>query len=212
MNQNPGIGSEADDILENIPSDSERRAATDAGHGRRGVGFLFRRPFRPRSQQRGGDGGEDEEIASLSSDLDLASHQSSQFAGQGAGQYSGEQSAGEEPEERRVTVADIKKAKGEDIYNISASEDEEPINPLSNDYNGIVANYFSVGLMIGGSTSLLYPVLIVQAGATASLMSASYAVVMVFWSYKIIFGFLSDCFPIGGYKRKPYIVIGVSIH
>lgn len=31
---------------------------------------------------------------------------------------------------------------------------------------------------------------------------------MVFWSYKIFFGFLSDCFPILGYKRKPYIVIG----
>jgi len=62
--------------------------------------------------------------------------------------------------------------------------------------------------MIGGSTSLLYPVLIVKAGATASLMTASYAVVMLFWSYKIVFGFLSDCFPIFGYKRKPYIVIG----
>ena len=74
----------------------------------------------------------------------------------------------------------------------------------------IVANYFSVGLMIGGSTSLLYPVLIVKAGATASLMTASYAVVMVFWSYKIVFGFLSDCFPIFGYRRKPYMVMGVS--
>ena len=64
--------------------------------------------------------------------------------------------------------------------------------------------------MIGGSTSLLYPILIVQAGATASLMTASYAITMVFWSYKVFFGFLSDCFPILGYKRKPYIVIGVS--
>ncbi|KAL7452060.1 hypothetical protein ACHAWC_003810 [Mediolabrus comicus] len=89
-----------------------------------------------------------------------------------------------------------------------SSHDDEQIDPLSNDYVGIIANYFSVGLMIGGSTSLLYPVLIVKAGATASLMTASYAVVMLFWSYKIVFGFLSDCFPIFGYKRKPYIVIG----
>lgn len=80
-------------------------------------------------------------------------------------------------------------------------------SPMIN-HVGIIANYFSVGLMIGGSTSLLYPVLIVKAGATASLMTASYAVVMLFWSYKIVFGFLSDCFPIFGYKRKPYIVIG----
>ena len=39
-------------------------------------------------------------------------------------------------------------------------------------------------------------------------MTASYAIVMVFWSYKIILGFLSDCFPIAGCKRKPYIVMG----
>jgi hypothetical protein len=93
-----------------------------------------------------------------------------------------------------------------DIYTISSPE--EQINPLSNDYVGIIANYFSVGLMVGGSTSLLYPVLIIKAGATSSLMTASYAIVMVFWSYKIIFGFLSDCFPIAGFKRKPYIVLG----
>lgn len=31
------------------------------------------------------------------------------------------------------------------------------------------------------ATSLLYPVLIVKGGATASLMTASYAIVMVFW-------------------------------
>jgi hypothetical protein len=124
------------------------------------------------------------------------------------GQKGGQQSAGEESEELcRITAIDVQKKEG-DIYNISGSEDDEQINPLSNDYIGIIANYFSVGLMIGGSTSLLYPVLIVQAGATASLMTASYAVVMVFWSYKIVFGFLSDCFPIFGYKRKPYLVIG----
>jgi len=75
---------------------------------------------------------------------------------------------------------DVKK-KEEDIYNISGSEDDEQVDPMSQDYIGIIANYFSVGLMIGGSTSLLYPILIIKTGATASLMTASYAVVMVFW-------------------------------
>jgi len=57
----------------------------------------------------------------------------------------------------------------------------------------------------------LYPVLVVKAGVTSSMLAASYATVMVFWSYKIVFGFLSDCFPIFGYKRKLYIAIGVSL-
>ena len=214
MYQNPDIqGGECDlslDILEHIPSDAERRAQTDATPSRRragegGGGGLFRRPrsfaiFRPRRGQQQSD----EMSTAESIEAELASVSASIEQGQKGGQ----QSAGEESEELcRITAIDVQKKEG-DIYNISGSEDDEQINPLSNDYIGIIANYFSVGLMIGGSTSLLYPVLIVQAGATASLMTASYAVVMVFWSYKIVFGFLSDCFPIFGYKRKPYLVIG----
>lgn len=205
MNQNPdiigGAGEQVVDILENIPSDAERRAATDAPTRRDGggAGHRFRRPasftiFRPRDQQHQGL-------------IDITSLEASADAELALSSTPGEQTAGEEPEERRITAIDVQKKKG-DIYNISGSEDDEVIDPMSQDYIGIVANYFSVGLMIGGSTSLLYPILIVKDGATASLMTASYAVVMVFWSYKIIFGFLSDCFPICGYKRKPYITIG----
>ena len=197
MNQNislAGCGEEANDILE-IPSDSERRAATDGGGAtRRGGGYVFRRPASFRIFRRRADtDGYDDGSADGSVDTNLRTVMMSQ-------------SAGEDPEECKITAIDVQKKEG-DIYNIS-SHDDEQIDPLSNDYVGIIANYFSVGLMIGGSTSLLYPVLIVKAGATANLMTASYAVVMLFWSYKIVFGFLSDCFPIFGYKRKPYIVIG----
>ncbi|KAL9191362.1 hypothetical protein ACHAXT_001068 [Thalassiosira profunda] len=196
----------ASDFLEHVPSDTERRAATDGGPRRADRdgpgGFRFRRPrsfaiFRPRG------GAQPQDEGSIAASIDAAARDPEVASVSGGG----EQSAGESAEERRITAYDVKK-KEEDIYNISGSEDDEPIDPLSQDYIGIIANYFSVGLMIGGSTSLLYPVLIVKAGATASLMTASYAVVMVFWSYKIIFGFLSDCFPIFRYKRKPYIVIG----
>ena len=201
MDQNPYITSggceRVVDILENIPSDAERRAATDTPRRREG-GSLFRRPasftiFRPRA----GASQEQSDAASVAASIESLAD------------ALGGQSAGEEPEERRITALDVQKKEG-DIYNIAGSDDDEQIDPMSNDYIGIIANYFSVGLMIGGTTSILYPILIVKAGATASLMTASYAVVMVFWSYKIVFGFLSDCFPIFGYKRKPYIVIGVS--
>ena len=61
----------------------------------------------------------------------------------------GEQAAGEEPEEKpRIGVLEIKDRNA--IYNISSSDEE--INPLSKDYIGIIANYFSVGIMIGGCT------------------------------------------------------------
>lgn len=186
MNLNPditgGVGEQVADILDNIPSDRERG------------GYRFRRPA-PFDIFRQGR---------------PSSATTREDEGKGAFIAGGEQTAGEEPsEDGWVGSLDLQKAES-DIYNISASHDDEPIDPLSRDYVGIIANYFSVGLMVGGSTSLLYPVLIVRAGVTSSLMAASYATVMVFWSYKIFFGFLSDCFPIFGYKRKPYITLGVS--
>jgi BT1 family len=43
---------------------------------------------------------------------------------------------------------------------------------------------------------------------TSSFYSASSSLVTLFWSYKIVFGILCDCFPILGQKWKPYIIFG----
>mmetsp|Transcript_22039 Transcript_22039/g.52065 ORF Transcript_22039/g.52065 Transcript_22039/m.52065 type:complete len:666 (+) Transcript_22039:188-2185(+) len=104
---------------------------------------------------------------------------------------------------------------GEDIFEENApskfgsgGEAEEEINPFSKDYVGLTASYLGVGAMLGSSSSLLYPLLIVKNGVSSSFMAASHSVVMLWWSYKILFGFLSDCFPIFGFKRRPYIIFG----
>ena len=86
--------------------------------------------------------------------------------------------------------------------------DGEEKNPWTLPYVGIPVNYFSVGVIYGGSVSVLYPLLIVQHGVTSAFYSASASLVTLFWSYKILFGILCDCFPIWGRKWKPYIVIG----
>jgi len=84
----------------------------------------------------------------------------------------------------------------------------ENYSPWSRNYIGVPLQYLCVGFMVGGSTSILYPILIVKEGVTSSMYTASIAIVTIFWSYKIIFGILSDCFPIYGQKRKPYIIMG----
>ena len=48
----------------------------------------------------------------------------------------------------------------------------------------------------------------IQNGVTSTFVSAAVNLVTVFWSYKIVFGFLSDCFPLLGYKKKSYVVLG----
>ena len=85
---------------------------------------------------------------------------------------------------------------------------EDEISPWSLSYFGVPVNYFCVGIMLGGSTSILYPILIVHKGVSSSLYTASISIVTIFWSYKIVFGILSDCFPIFGYKRKSYMTLG----
>ena len=107
--------------------------------------------------------------------------------------------------------ADVDVVQKPSIYDHVDHSKEEEIRPFSKNYIGVLANYLSVGLMLGGSTSILYPILVVREGVTPSLMTASTSLVTVFWSYKILFGFLSDCFPLFGLKRKPYICLGWSL-
>ena len=95
-------------------------------------------------------------------------------------------------------------------YNLISHEQDEKvaINPWSKKYIGIVISYISVGMMYGGTTSILYPILIIHEGVTSSLYTACISLVTIFWSYKIIFGMFSDVLPIFGYKRKSYMVLG----
>ena len=55
---------------------------------------------------------------------------------------------------------------------IAEGDDVEEKNPWSLQFMGIPINYFSVGLVYGGSVNLLYPVLIIQNGVTSSFFSA----------------------------------------
>ena len=129
MEQNPdiigGAGESVVDILENIPSDNECQAATDGGgrryRFRRPAGFELFRPRRARSEDRyGGHGGNNDAASIDSSSVN----------------QDGVQSAGEEPEEQRhITAYDVQKKEG-DIYNMSGYDDDEKIDPMSNDYIG----------------------------------------------------------------------------
>lgn len=112
-----------------------------------------------------------------------------------------------------VDVADLQASEEghkEDGMDDTIKEQVEVVekNPWSKSFCGIPINYFSVGLVYGGSVNLLFPVLIIQNGVDSSFYSAASSLVTVFWSYKIFFGVMSDCLPIMGRKWKYYIVMG----
>ncbi|CAN0024698.1 unnamed protein product, partial [Hapterophycus canaliculatus] len=89
---------------------------------------------------------------------------------------------------------------------------EEELNIYSMASLAIIMSYFSVGVAL----ELLYtPVayyLIDDLGAESGVYTVWVILVTLPWSFKVAYGFLSDCVPIGGLKRKPYMLIGWIIH
>lgn len=47
--------------------------------------------------------------------------------------------------------------------------------------------------------------------AQPSQLNTRIILMTVPWSFKLVYGFLSDVFPIGGLRRKPYLIIGYMV-
>ncbi|KAH9150036.1 hypothetical protein AeRB84_007049 [Aphanomyces euteiches] len=73
---------------------------------------------------------------------------------------------------------------------------------------GLFMQYGAIGVIYGLIPALSYPIFTVYLNLEGYQTSAYSVLVVIGWSYKIFFGALSDCFPIFGYRRKPYMVIG----
>ncbi|KDO19570.1 hypothetical protein SPRG_15151, partial [Saprolegnia parasitica CBS 223.65] len=72
----------------------------------------------------------------------------------------------------------------------------------------LLAQYAAVGLVQGGLASIKYPILTGYFQLEGNVLNSGSALMSLGWSLKVFFGLLSDCFPIVGYHRKPYIVLG----
>ncbi|CAK4697101.1 unnamed protein product [Aphanomyces euteiches] len=75
----------------------------------------------------------------------------------------------------------------------------------------LFAQYAAIGFLYGLIPALQYPIfnnyLKLEGYQTASYTQ----LVTMGWSFKVFFGMLSDCFPIFGYRRKSWILIGWTI-
>ena len=75
---------------------------------------------------------------------------------------------------------------------------------------GYLSQYFAVGLIYGGLPSTVYGVFNGYLNVPAHVFATISTVMTLPWSMKFAFGLVNDCFPILGYHRKPYMVIGWS--
>ncbi|KAF0685676.1 Aste57867_22461 [Aphanomyces stellatus] len=76
---------------------------------------------------------------------------------------------------------------------------------------GFFMQYAAIGVIYGMIPALKYPVFNVYLNLEG-YQTASYGVlVWLGWSFKVVFGMISDCFPIFGYRRKSWMLVGWSI-
>ena len=78
----------------------------------------------------------------------------------------------------------------------------------SRDNIGLLINYASVGLVYGAFPQTIYPFLSYYLNMESYQLNAARTLVSIAWSFKVFIGIITDSFPIMGYKRRPYMVIG----
>ncbi|RLN98125.1 hypothetical protein BBJ28_00016001 [Nothophytophthora sp. Chile5] len=76
---------------------------------------------------------------------------------------------------------------------------------------GLLYQYAVVGLISGVLPSTIYPFMQVYLNSSGAKVATATALVSLPTSFKVFFGIMSDCFPIFGYRRRPYMVIGWTI-
>ncbi|CAM9292061.1 unnamed protein product [Choristocarpus tenellus] len=76
----------------------------------------------------------------------------------------------------------------------------------------ILMSYFCVGVVLQLLSTPVAYYLIDNLGASSGVYTTYYVLTTLPWSFKVLYGLLSDCVPLWGLKRKPYFVIGWLIH
>ncbi|CAK4184783.1 unnamed protein product [Aphanomyces euteiches] len=75
----------------------------------------------------------------------------------------------------------------------------------------LLFQYATVGIIYGTFNNLSLPILTYYFHMTPPSIASAKGLISLGWSLKVFYGMLSDCFPIMGYKRKPFILIGWTL-
>jgi hypothetical protein len=81
----------------------------------------------------------------------------------------------------------------------------------SKDYIGVLIQYVGVGIVYGTLPATVYPVLQQYLNMEGTQIVSASVLLNLPWSFKVVYGILSDCFPIFGYRRRPFMIIGWSM-
>ncbi|KAL4128503.1 hypothetical protein PRIC2_007489 [Phytophthora ramorum] len=86
-----------------------------------------------------------------------------------------------------------------------------PSSLYSRQHLGLAAHQISVAIVYGSISGVIYSVLNNYLNMSAVLVATAQALVRVPHALRVFTGLISDCYPIFGYRRRPYMVIGWAL-
>ncbi|KAF4323550.1 hypothetical protein BBO99_00003098 [Phytophthora kernoviae] len=89
--------------------------------------------------------------------------------------------------------------------------DGEASNNFTWQYMGLVVQFVVVGFLSGALPSTVYPFIQIYLNASGAQISTAITLIFLPSSFKVFYGALSDCLPLFGYRRRPYMIIGWTI-
>ncbi|KAG6958953.1 hypothetical protein JG688_00010306 [Phytophthora aleatoria] len=84
-------------------------------------------------------------------------------------------------------------------------------NLMSRDHIGLIFQYAAVGVVYGMLPETVYPFMQQYLNCSGAQVAAAKELVILPWSFKVFYGIMSDCFPLFGFRRRPYMVIGWAV-
>lgn len=84
-------------------------------------------------------------------------------------------------------------------------------NLYSKDYIGVLVQYAGVGIVYGSLPATVYPVMQEYLNMEGTQILSASVLLTLPWSFKVLYGILSDCFPIFGYRRRPFMLLGWAV-
>ncbi|GMF33469.1 unnamed protein product [Phytophthora fragariaefolia] len=114
------------------------------------------------------------------------------------------------PKDPADAYSGIKTPDATDIEGGALREGGMPVL-TSRDNVGLLCQYAAVGMVYGMLPATIYPFLQQYLNCSGAQVTTASTLVVFPWSFKCFYGILSDCFPIFGYRRRPYMLIGWSV-
>ncbi|ETI37071.1 hypothetical protein F441_16765 [Phytophthora nicotianae CJ01A1] len=85
------------------------------------------------------------------------------------------------------------------------------INVWSREYIGIIVQYAAVGMIYGTLPGTVYPFLFNYLNMESTQVVSATVLLNLPWSFKLFYGIITDCVPIMGYRRRPFMIIGWTL-